>query len=240
MNDFVEENRETYDAIASQFSLSRENRFGELPLFADFFPKQGTIVDLGCGTGRLYQFLAENQGLDSGVRYIGVDQSEGQIEAAQQYGGTEEWLVAPLDAVPLEDGVVDCLGCFATFHHVPPGEARTAAVQEMYRLLKAGGTLLISNWNFQSTWVQQKMEHNASFDDGVAWEVDGDHVIVPWLNNKREIIGNRHYWSILPDEMTGLLEENGFDVVEWFYERRGVRVNDVGIGMNVCVVARKS
>ena len=49
---------------------------------------KGKVLDIGCGTGRLYQLLQEFQPFDSaqgrGIDYIGLDQSEGQIVMAKQ------------------------------------------------------------------------------------------------------------------------------------------------------------
>ena len=267
MSDFIKDNKTAYDAIATPFSQSRTFRFGELPLLLEYIQPEQVIVDLGCGTGRLYQLLVQNQGLGedvenvvgvldvqyvgvdqsppeadqplAGVDYIGIDQSIRQLEAARRDFPEATWVEGTMRAIPLEDNSADVLFCIATFHHLPPDETRAQSLKEMYRVLKPGGRLIMSNWNFESDWVASKLEGPGTPGIESKWEREEDHFFVPWMNPKREILGMRHYWAISPEAHAQLHEESGFLLEEWFYTRQDKKIEDIKLGMNIVTIAKK-
>lgn len=98
-----------------------------------------SIVDVGCGTGGLLRRLASC----GAERLTGVDESPGMLEVARAHSGEMaglEFMEASAESLPPGDGEFDvALSCIA-FHHFPdPG----GALQEMRRVLKPGGRLLI-------------------------------------------------------------------------------------------------
>jgi SAM-dependent methyltransferase len=245
---YITDNKIAYDAIATPFSQSRTFRFGELPLLVEFLKPGQTIVDVGCGTGRLYQFLVQNQALGEDViddqnvldvRYVGIDQSIAQLEAARKDFPEAEWIEGKMAAIPLEDKSADILFCIATFHHLPDTETRLQALHEMHRVLKPGGRLVMSNWNFESDWVASKLAGPDTPGIESKWKREGDHFFVPWMNPKRDVLGMRHYWAISPEEHKSLHSEAGFQLEELFYTRQDKKVEDVAVGMNIVTIAHK-
>lgn len=97
-----------------------------------------TIVDLGCGVGRLTPALAETFG---GPVY-GVDPSS-KMRATAETEATHPavtYLAGEAADIPLADGSIDAVLMFLSLHHVPD---RAAAATEIRRVLKPGGRLLI-------------------------------------------------------------------------------------------------
>src|SRR5690349_9814190 len=60
-----------------------------------------TVVDVGCGTGRVVAELTER-----GVRAIGVDISEQKIAVARRRFPNCDFRIATAEALPFEDGTV--------------------------------------------------------------------------------------------------------------------------------------
>ena len=105
------------------------------------------LLDAGCGDGRYIAALGS-----MARRVVGVDISERILEtarAAAQRAGVEPELVrANLESLPLEDDAFDVVLCTQVIEHVL--DAR-AAVAELARVLRPGGTLILSTDNARDT-----------------------------------------------------------------------------------------
>jgi ubiquinone/menaquinone biosynthesis C-methylase UbiE len=99
-----------------------------------------TILDIGCGPGTHTTALATRFPEAS---VIAVDQSPQMIAAAQKrVAGHEnvEFLQGELESLPIKSASVDAAVCVLVLHHVPDP---AAAVRELARILRPGGTALI-------------------------------------------------------------------------------------------------
>lgn len=127
---FFEEHRETY--INDCFAGELDPRF---------FQNQGKILDLGCGIGFwLIEFAERNY-----APIYGADLSQKSLELAEKrlgiYGKEAELSIANAEELNFPDHYFDHINCQGVVHHtVNPKKA----VQEIYRVLKPGGTAVIS------------------------------------------------------------------------------------------------
>jgi len=74
----------------------------------------GVALDAACGTGRFAEFLARR-----GHRVIGTDTSPDMLALARRRVPGGEFLLAPLDRLPLPDDSVDVITCALALVHVP-------------------------------------------------------------------------------------------------------------------------
>jgi trans-aconitate 2-methyltransferase len=96
-----------------------------------------TILDAGCGSGRLTELLIER--VPDG-RVIGVDASASMIEAARaRLGDGVDLRVADLVALDLGGETVDVVFSTATFHWIADHDALFASLR---RALRPGGRLV--------------------------------------------------------------------------------------------------
>jgi malonyl-CoA O-methyltransferase len=93
-----------------------------------------TILDLACGTGR-YALIADQRGAG---RVIALDNSEAMLRAASVGGAA----CAITEAIPLATQSVDGIICGLALGHLHRLEP---TFQEMGRVLKPGGWLLLSD-----------------------------------------------------------------------------------------------
>lgn len=95
-----------------------------------------TVVDAGCGSGRVTEQLVER--LPSG-RVIAVDGSEAMVEKAKErLSDRADYLVSDLTELELREPV-DMVFSTATFHWIPDHEA---LFRQMRGVLKPGGRLV--------------------------------------------------------------------------------------------------
>lgn len=105
------------------------------------FPKNGKILDLGCGAGRNMKFLAEN-GFDA----YGCDYSSSGIEASKalllEYKLKGDLQVASVGKLPYEDDFFDGLICYGVLCYNDKNTVEKAA-DEIYRVMKKGSKAYI-------------------------------------------------------------------------------------------------
>jgi ubiquinone/menaquinone biosynthesis C-methylase UbiE len=97
------------------------------------------FLDAGCGDGRYLAALAP----ELPARRAGVDISERILETARRRVEAD-FRQGNLERLPFEDGEFDLVLCSQVIEHVLDGDA---AIDELARVLRPGGTLVISTDN---------------------------------------------------------------------------------------------
>jgi trans-aconitate 2-methyltransferase len=125
----------TYNSISDPQFQWGQRVLARLPLRGD-----ETLLDAGCGTGRLTAELLDRL---PGGRVLAADLSQNMLQEARRnlsprFAGRVFFLCADLQALPLAEAV-DAIFSTATFHWIPdhPGLFRS-----LYRALKPGGRLV--------------------------------------------------------------------------------------------------
>ncbi|XP_020090231.1 alkylated DNA repair protein alkB homolog 8 isoform X1 [Ananas comosus] len=126
-----------YDAIAPHFSSTR---FAKWPKVAEFLSslKPGSVIlDAGCGNGKYL-------GLNPDCFYIGCDISPPLIEICARRG--HEVMVADAVNLPYRENFGDAAISIAVLHHLSTETRRRKAVEELIRVVRKGGLVLITVW----------------------------------------------------------------------------------------------
>src|SRR5437763_1750959 len=98
---------------------------------------QGEVLDVACGTGYGAKLLARN------AHVSGVDRNKQAVDTARsRVSGT--FLVAEVPPIPLPSDAFDFVISFETVEHIPDD---VSFMLEIRRVLRPGGTLLISSPN---------------------------------------------------------------------------------------------
>lgn len=135
LTDIREWNAASYHRVANPHVNWGRAVLEGLPLRGD-----ETVIDAGCGTGRLTELVLER--LPQG-RVIAVDQSQNMLEEAHAYLGPRfsdrvSFIRADLLALPFEQAA-DAIFSTATFHWVMD---HPALFSRLYAALKPGGWLI--------------------------------------------------------------------------------------------------
>jgi SAM-dependent methyltransferase len=142
-----------------------------------------TALDVGCGEGRFCRLLAAE-----GVGTAGIDASESLIRQARRLHPEGDYRVAHAEQLPFEDSTFDVVVAYLSLIDIAGVEA---AINEMNRVLRPGGHLLIAN--LTSFW---------SASNPTGWQIEAD-------GTKRFVMD--HYMS----ERSDWIGWGGLRVLNW-------------------------
>ena len=100
-------------------------------------------IDVGCGEGRFCRILD-----DIGIKTIGIDPTGPLLDEARRRDPQGDYRQAKAEALPFENDAFDLVISYLSLIDIPDAKA---AIMEMARVLKPGGTLLIANLNSFTT-----------------------------------------------------------------------------------------
>lgn len=100
-----------------------------------------SVLDIGCGTGRIRQALPDN------LDYVGLDNSPELLAVARRHYVNDKFVEADARALPLPDKSFDAVLLIAIVHHFLKQDDRLAVLREAKRVLKPAGKLYLSVWN---------------------------------------------------------------------------------------------
>lgn len=126
-----------YDALSEEF----HQRVAYPRLLALLERELGTIqdrsvLDVGCGSGRLVRLLKNKS-----ARAYGIDISDAMTSRGRASGLS--LVTGDMRTLPYEDRRFDAVVSYHSFNYIPFKE-QAAAIEEQCRVLKVGGTLLLS------------------------------------------------------------------------------------------------
>jgi SAM-dependent methyltransferase len=188
-----------------------------------------TLVDLGCGVGRLAQFAVGH--LESGC-YIGTDISPTMLKRARalirQAHPNSPCRVAlhrqRTHSLPLDDGIADFLCAFSVFTHVEHEDAYRQLCDAL-RVCKPGGRMLFSCLPLELEGARAVFLESAT-----------NNVQARWLIGPRSVTTSR-------DLMESIARLAGWRVLHWYdgdqpnvvHPQTGERH---ALGQSTCVLER--
>jgi SAM-dependent methyltransferase len=118
------------------------------------------ILDVATGPGALAAAVARQ-----GARCVGIDLSPRMIEVARRLHADVEFREADVEHLPFADGIIDGVVCSFGLGHFPRPEA---AVAECVRVLKPGGRVALSWWDYPARQRIQGLFREAIAEVGIS------------------------------------------------------------------------
>ncbi len=137
--------RSTYNKVAVPFVASRIRDWSEFEIILSHIQTTDKILDAGCAHGRLVPTL-----LRHGVKkenYVGIDISENLILKARETFLDIRFDVGNVCTLPYENNTFDVVVSSAVLHHIPSRKLRIQMIQELLRVTKPGGEIMLLVWN---------------------------------------------------------------------------------------------
>jgi len=211
-NKIVAKNKELYDQIAVEFSDTRANIWPEFEYFKGYLQNGQTVLDLGCGNGRLLDLLKEYQ-----LNYLGLDFSPKLIKEAQQNWPNYKFAVADILKLDLRQKY-DLIFLVAVLHHVPSRKLREQLLIKIKSMLKPGGKLLMINWNlWQKRYLKYIIKYTLLKLTDPDQEVNGilvsnldlQDVFIPWQKKYQ-----RYVHAFTENNIARLCKKTGFEIIK--------------------------
>lgn len=185
--------KETYEKIASHFDVTRVYTWKWIEDFLQSLNVNSMIYDIGCGNGRNMIPIKNHT-------FIGVDNCEKFVEICLK--NKKLAICCEMTNINLPENSADAIICIAAFHHLSCNESRINALNEMKRLLKKqGGLILLSVWSF-----------NQPKKTRVTFNTYG-HNFVKWNHNHI-----RYYYIFQIDEIKNLFDKCELKIVNHKYD----------------------
>lgn len=125
-----------------------------------FFDNESTVIDYGCGIGRVIQFVAQKA-----RRAIGLDVTESFLKKARvAVPNAEFYQVDDYE----EEGIADFIYCFMVMQHNDHA-GRVKIMEHIGYLLKMGGAALISFPSEKSKYYKENKNLHKFTRDEVRW-----------------------------------------------------------------------
>jgi SAM-dependent methyltransferase len=100
-------------------------------------PRGARFLDVGCGTARWVRRYGE-----LGFSAVGVDATIGMLKIARAHQTRAPLVTGLAQSLPFPDAVFDCLSDITVVQHIPY-ELQSKALQEMVRVIKPGGRMIL-------------------------------------------------------------------------------------------------
>jgi ubiquinone/menaquinone biosynthesis C-methylase UbiE len=151
------------------------------------------VLDVACGTGRTLRLI---RGAIPNAALFGLDLSPAYLRKANQLlselpGELPQLVQANAEEIPYQDGYFQAVTCVFLFHELP-GEVRQRVIEQCFRVLQPGGTVVICD----------------SIQLGDVPE------LAPMVRNFPAIFHEPYYQHYATDNLQERLQRAGFTAVE--------------------------
>ncbi len=199
-----------YDLISQKFSQTRKHFWRGLEFIGDCVKAGETVLDYGCGNGRLLELISSKN-----INYYGLDISQSLIDYAQaQYKGDNLHFskISPVQStIPLADNFFNTIYSIAVFHHFPSKKYRQEIARELYKKTKVGGQIIITVWylfqrkyrkNILRNWLRKLFGKS---------QLDWNDCEISFTDNQGQRFWRFHH-AFTRGELRKLFTEAGFEI----------------------------
>lgn len=208
----LELNRSFYGTSAESFAESRTAPQPGFYRILEELPRPcPSLLDVGCGEGRLGRFLLAHNAIDS---YTGVDFSDELLAIAAEVTKGEFYRREISRPGALDDlGQFDVVASLAVLQHIPGIDSRIRLLSSLKEKIHPGGMIILSTWQFMSSLRQRRKIRDWSMVGLTVDDVGPDDYLLSW---QRGDFALRYVCNIDEQAMARLADAAGLNIVEQF------------------------
>lgn len=196
-----------YDLMAEKFSETRKHFWRGLEFIKDYVKDGDKILDYGCGNGRLLELLWNKK-----IDYTGIDVSRKLINIAKsKYPGRNFYKTFGVQKLPYPDNYFNTVYSIAVFHHLPSRELRKKTAEELHRIAKPEGHVIVTVWNLWQGKYLKNIIINYINKLIYGCKLDWNDCYISFKDNKGNVF-NRYHHAFTKKELNEIFSGVGFDV----------------------------
>ena len=205
--------RHNYESDAETFNLTRNKK--NWPPILDLLEKVqegNSVLDVGCGNGRLLEVLAEKK-----IKYVGLDLSENLIKVCREKYPDYKFEVGEISNLGiLPEYDFDFVFCIAVLHHLPGEDLRLAALKQLKNKISADGKIVLSVWNMWPLRKYRKMILKFALLKLIKKnDLDFGDVLFDWRAPNSQM-SKRYYHAFRAGELKRLIKKAGLKIEKYF------------------------
>lgn len=192
-----------YDLEAKKYYFTRKKHRadGEIILneIKKYWKKNISILEFGCGSGRLISFLNQNLKWKN-INYIWVDLSKNLIKYAKKDNPNNIFVHDDISNYikEIKQESLDFIIWVASFQHIPTKKERIFLMKNFYKALKYDGKIIVSNRSLSKRFIKKHYKTLIkSFLKFVytLWLHNPKDLQIPWKNKDETYYRYYHMFS---------------------------------------------
>jgi SAM-dependent methyltransferase len=210
--------KDNYRLIADDFNTTRQKTFWpELPKILTAVKDGSKLIDVGCGNGRLIEYLKDKR-----IDYLGVDNSPELLALAQGNYPDKRFVLS--DILDLDNNVVgqfDYTLAIAVLHHLPGEASRLQSLEQLRKVTVPAGKIILSVWKI---WPDRRyrniiLKHHFRKLVGLN-HLDWGDLVFPWKNKQGQPYSDRYYHVFTLSSFKRILTKAGFKTFTVYDDQR--------------------
>ena len=187
---------DTYNIIAKHFDKTRVNIWSNVQEFIDNIDSNSFVADIGCGNGKN---MSRND-----CYYIGIDFCRQFCELAYKRSLSIDTATSNCLTIPLTSNMFDYTLSIAVIHHFHLLDDRIKAVEELIRITKSGGKIIIQVWGFDNK------------------KYDNQDAMIPWKlqkkynNDDKDKTILRYYHLFIEGELEQIIPKDSVKIIKCY------------------------